>query len=141
MAGYHPPIHPNPATAEGINSERGGIELARPWRPWNYTEGWYLADMAAPTTWRQCVVPGRAPNVEFLVLPPAGVTQYTVVVGRWVVVGKPVDESMWVETEQHVCNGPSIIPVKANTDPVSAYVVGIQGDTTGGIKLAYRESP
>jgi hypothetical protein len=138
---YHPPIHPNPATAEGLNVERNGPVLARPWKSYLYKSGWYTADMSAPTDWRQLIVPETYAAIEFLVIPPAGVTSYTVVEGRWVVVGKPVDESLWVETEQHVCNGPTIIRVEANTDPAGIYLKGIQGDTTGGIKLAWRFSP
>jgi len=141
MSGYHEPTHPNKATAEGVNSQRGGFNLARPWKAYHYRSGWVVADMTAPASFRECIIPGTFDAVEFLVIPPAGVTQFSVIEGRWIVVDKPVDETIWVETEQHTCNGPTIIRVLAETDPVAVYITGIQGDATGGLKMAYREAP
>lgn len=132
----------NNPSAVGKGTERFGPESANAYRPF-LKDVVIAAGQTAPASPRHCAVVGMHRRVAFLVIPPAGVTAYTVQYGRWV-----EDTSGDLNTflvvgslDVTVADTPTAeVVFETFTDPVAAFVTDLTGtpdaDTT--FKLFHR---
>jgi hypothetical protein len=95
---------------------------------------------AAPTSPLQCIVESQARNIQWLVVPPPGVTDYDLVVGRWVQLpvtprSKGHQVSMWVveQTLSGLGTAATFVEQKNERDPVLCYVSAVTGAPGGPV--------
>lgn len=120
-----------------------GVPAVRPWTAFKGQTS-IAANQSPPTSITGCVHTQQS-YIEWLVKPPAGVTRYTVVLGRWCRALQGTHEVVdeWVETHRIDRDGPSarMIPaVETGLDRCALYITGIQGDATGEFSLFYRHT-
>lgn len=133
----------NPHTSNTAQVDRYGQESSSGLAPFNV--GSHTTNMSEPANPEVCHTPGREREVEFIVVPPAGVTGYTVRWGRWLrdksfvrqppaavgELGYPLNN--WLEdgNAAHTDVLPKSIRMETRSDPCSVYVDAIAGTPTG----------
>lgn len=139
----------NNPSVNGPHVDRFGSVTAAPYAP-------FLGDVpiaavqSAPATVRECAVLDRHARAAFLVVPPAGVTAYTISYGRWVQDLSNVRLGGSNGINQFLVTGSVDVtvaddPIKevvfdTYTDPVAAFVSAITGapDPQTTFKLFHR---
>ena len=147
----------NPHTSNTAQVDRYGAGSARPIQPYR-ANVLHATAMSAPTAPNQCVVAGRARQVEFIVVPPPGVTAYTAHVGRWVrdvtwakvtalpsppadgELHDPLDDSVEIDSVSVSSGIPVSIVINTHTDPVWVFVDTLTGSANAntGFRFFWR---
>jgi len=99
------------------------------------------ADESAPTTKLQCIQAPTYERMKFAVEVPAGVTAYTVHIGRWIETedkGQAIDG--WFEEQVHSKNVSATFDVELARDPVGIYVDNIVGTPASSIHILYQRA-
>jgi hypothetical protein len=128
-----PPMDPTaPDGQSGLQVDRFGAVGAGGWKFAKFVTGAELA----PTSRLQCIVQSQHRNVEWLVLPPPGVTDYDVLVGRWIqgAIG-PLVVDKFIPDGDHNANltNPLLITQKIERDPFVLIIDSVTGAPTNPV--------